>query len=297
MRRGLKRLPVVMMLATALSLAAYPSLAQRTPDEPAPIRTFDETLELVLSVLIDYSTENFTWWIRQEVPALEIRVTSQGQADALQEAFGELPSAVPVVVGDLGIDLPVQPFSVTQLTYDEKIIARDTLTRRANSRYVDLRYLGFEVFVLESGIVFANVPSDEEASLVRQFFGPDVPILQRVSFGGPIESGSLAPMGRRVDSNISLAMTALAFVAVLTVAGGRYWRRRIGMLRYAALIALPTGVFVALVSLGADRLLPGHPGFGRYQTAGLIAGTSALAFGAMALIRSRTRFFHRAPAS
>ncbi len=283
----LKRLPVVVMLATGLSLAAYPSLAQSTPDEPAPIRTFDETLELVLSVLTDYSTENFTWWIRQEVPALEIRVSSLGQADALQEAFGELPSAVPVVVGDLGINLPVQPTSVTQLTYDEKIDARDALTRRANSRYVDLRYLGLGVFVTESGIVFAQVSSEEQAALVRQFFGPDVWISGQASFGGPIESGSLAPMGRRVDSNIPLAMTALAFVTVLTVAGGLYWRRRIGVLRYAALIALPTGVFVALMSLGADRLLPGHPGFGRYQTAGVTAGATALAFGAVALIRSR----------
>jgi hypothetical protein len=204
-------------------------------------------------------------------------------------AFGELPSAVPVVVGDLGIDLPTQPISITEMTYDEKINARETLTRRAHSRYVDFQE-PLEVFVLESGIVFANVFSDGEAALVRQFFGPDVPIMQSVSFGPP---GPIQPRPRttveRADGNLPLALTALGLVTVATVAGGLYWRRRIGGLRYVAIVALPSGVFVAVVSLGADRLLRGHPGFGRYQTAGLIAGTFALAFGAVALKRSRTR--------
>ena len=82
MMRGLKRLLVVMMLITLITTmfsTAAPSVAQKAPDDPAP-RTLDGTVELLLSVLNGYSAENFTYWILQNVPALEIRVSSQGQA-------------------------------------------------------------------------------------------------------------------------------------------------------------------------------------------------------------------------
>ena len=279
--RSLRRSRLVLLLgAMTLLMVASPASAQDTPDQPPSVDDlgFDRTIELIFSTLREFSDEDFTYWQGpREVNRMEIRVVSDQQAEALGRVFGPaLPSPFVLVVGDLGIDPPKQPpASVNDLTYEEKIAARDAFARRLASRYVD-RSGGSGLAVSESGEVTVFTSSEEIAALARQFFGPDVSIAQGITSPLPIPEIPSRSGG-------ALITVMLAVMILGSVGGGWYWHRRIGHQGFVASLVVAAGASVILVSLTADSWFDGYPGRGLLQTAGIALGVAVVAFGVLGL--------------
>lgn len=282
------------LLAALLVVAATPANAQETREQPHPNMTFDHTLELATFTLTEFSEEDFTFWHDPEVdPAFEIRVISERQAQALRDVFGPtLPSPFVVVVGDLGIDLPERsPASVNDMTLGEKIAARDSLIRRASSRSGSFEG-GWGIGIRGSGEVSVHVPSEQDADIVRQFFGPDVEVSIGLIVPLPLPGNGILPGGpesiivERVGSNLPLAGAMLGVLIVAVVGGSFYWRSRIGLKRYFSSVVLGVGVFGVVGALLVDSLLNGYPGFGRFQLAGVVLGSIGIAVGVAVLARS-----------
>ena len=90
------------------------------------------------------------------------------------------------------------------------------------------------------------------------------------------------------DRTFSYLVVGAAVVAI--IAGGAYWRPRIGLRAYGGLIAITVGAGVLLFSVIGDSLGAGTEGFGRLQLAGLIGGVLLLDAGVIALRGQSQRF-------
>lgn len=229
-------IPAVVLASFVLLLGSAVAWADDSPDQqstPADENTRSDSrhIQVLLQTLLDQSGEEFTVRIPPDGHSIEIRLSSEAQAQLAREVFSSLPTEVyTLVVGD--DPNPSMPHSVDDFTYQ---------------------------FSPRPPFDFTCCPTITG-----------------------LTSLSLATAGR-VGPNWT-QLTIILTVVIVTVAGGAvYWRRRIGLRTYLGTIALSVGLLVFLVSVLADFLLDGHPGFGVEQWVGIVLGVGVASAGVLAL--------------